>query len=647
MEEKLNRDKEELIPFQEDVNVRLFFPGAQRRELLDEVKKAIDDGVAVVSIVGGEGTGKTMICRMLEKEMANGYICLYLNDNLESFDEVFSILASEIDLEQIVPSDSVEETVSAIVQSLSEKDKHLVIIFDQAEKMYLAMLERLRKLLDRVNTEKNMLQLIFAGRKVLLENLDQLEICDIEDTHETHFYLDVFDNSETYAYLNHCARLRSRTKGKAIFTPEAAKRIYAVARGNLKTTNALAAQAIESADDAGSFMVTPKNIDIENAGFEGHGVSFWSGLRRRSLRVISGGVLLLLCCGIALYFLDRNDRKRSSVTDQSVKTAEMQDDLAEVERTIPSYQQNSPLLAKNVNSEENQVDLAEQDSLMIIRPEKQAGVAISKSPQQSTVGVIEDKLTNQKQIVEQKSNQTNEAATVTGLEEQVSGQNGSTTSRALQPAASQSQQTTSLQSQEIEEKDSQDISKPLVAETIISGENKKQPLTANQNSSPVLTEPKKSTPRQSVSITAPKQPFTIAQVILPEGSSNPAAAGQAVSKPAASGSGAELFALRKAAGKVLFSQKSGDIQTIQVIALSGDNALKNLQEKFSQQQYREIASSLYVLEGAKDNKLLVYYGAYPDKESATKAMAELPQFLKKNQPYIISTREAASKATLQ
>ena len=63
----MNREKDELIPFQEGVNINLFFPGAQRREILDEIKKSIDDGVAVLSIIGDEGTGKTMLCRMVEQ----------------------------------------------------------------------------------------------------------------------------------------------------------------------------------------------------------------------------------------------------------------------------------------------------------------------------------------------------------------------------------------------------------------------------------------------------------------------------------------------------------------------------------------------------------------------------------------------------
>ena len=95
----------------------------------------------------------------------------------------------------------------------------------------------------------------------------------------------------------------------------------------------------------------------------------------------------------------------------------------------------------------------------------------------------------------------------------------------------------------------------------------------------------------------------------------------------------------------MFSRKIKGTQTIQIMALTGEQAEKNLRERFSTQQYKEVADSLYILGNKNGSTLFVYYGAFPDRESANRALEQLPPFLGKNEPYVISLLEAQSKIT--
>ena len=688
----MNREKAELIPFQEGVNVNLFFPGALRRELLDELKRAIAEGVTVLSVTGDEGTGKTMICRMLEQELTGEYICVYLPDNLESFDEVIRILAAEAGGGDTVQLQSTEENISAIIHSLSAKKQRLVVIFDQAERIYLAMLERLRKLLDLINADENLLQLVFAGRNVLLENLDQLAICDFTDTEETHFHLDDLDMSETYAYLNHCARQRSRAKGKSIFTPEASKKIFSVARGNFKKTNIIAAKSIESADIEGSFVVAPKNVNIEDTDFADLRESFLAKLGRRGGWLIPGGVVLLLCVLLIVLFRG-GDEDEKTVLVQTEKPVE-------IKAAVDDMEQASSLKPPEVPAEKNLqnnevVEKDNKDNFLVFKTvdQEQAGGKVVDQADTATTKTALAQLSNQSELAAPQNDKIQEKfsfshadgeqvvgnqqekllqVTDSGKQEALPGAEiekpnenthiqltqeppgggepnpGSAGNQVIVSQLSVQEKTDSTliplhtQVKKSPENDSEKIIK-TVGEKAAGVE--KAPGDESKEPSPVLAGTKKSVPPQRVSNASSKELFQIARVKLDV----PDNSGVVDSKTAPSNDGAfagSLYDQRMVAGKVLFSQKNEEIQTIQIMALTGGQAEQNLREKLTQQQYRDIAENLYILKGGNGAALYVFYGEYPDKISANQAREHLPLFIRKNDPYVISIREAQNKATL-
>jgi type II secretory pathway predicted ATPase ExeA len=56
-------------PFKITPDTSLFFPGGDRGAILDALIYAIVSGEGIVKLVGEVGSGKTTLCRMLEKEL--------------------------------------------------------------------------------------------------------------------------------------------------------------------------------------------------------------------------------------------------------------------------------------------------------------------------------------------------------------------------------------------------------------------------------------------------------------------------------------------------------------------------------------------------------------------------------------------------
>ena len=53
-------------PFKITPDTRLFFSGGSRGEILDALVYAISSGEGITKVVGEVGSGKTMLCRMLD-----------------------------------------------------------------------------------------------------------------------------------------------------------------------------------------------------------------------------------------------------------------------------------------------------------------------------------------------------------------------------------------------------------------------------------------------------------------------------------------------------------------------------------------------------------------------------------------------------
>ena len=82
-------------PFQDTIDTVFFFSGGGRRETIDDIKSALSQSVPLLLLTGGEGAGKTMVCRMVEKELPAEMISVFLPQAINSFDDMVSIVMQE------------------------------------------------------------------------------------------------------------------------------------------------------------------------------------------------------------------------------------------------------------------------------------------------------------------------------------------------------------------------------------------------------------------------------------------------------------------------------------------------------------------------------------------------------------------------
>ena len=225
-------------PFQDTIDTAVFYGGGARREIVDNIKAALADDVELLTLSGTDGSGKTMICRMVEQELQESAEVLFFEQGAESFDEVVNRIAAHVALEDTDQSDR-NTRLELAVEILNQQDRRLILILDGAEKIFLATLERIRRMLDQVNSSRLSIQLLISGRPLFSLNFKQLAIINFKEIKEQHFTLDPLDGKATRRYLNHCLD-QSDTEEQKRFSLAQAEEIADIARGNFKLINQLA-----------------------------------------------------------------------------------------------------------------------------------------------------------------------------------------------------------------------------------------------------------------------------------------------------------------------------------------------------------------------------------------------------------------------
>ena len=65
-------------PFRITPDTRLFYTGGGRGDILEALVYAITSGEGIIKVTGEVGTGKTMLCRMLESRLPDHVDLVYL-----------------------------------------------------------------------------------------------------------------------------------------------------------------------------------------------------------------------------------------------------------------------------------------------------------------------------------------------------------------------------------------------------------------------------------------------------------------------------------------------------------------------------------------------------------------------------------------
>ena len=309
-------------PFKITPDTSLFYEGSQRGAVLDAMTYAIKSGEGIIKVVGEVGSGKTMLCRMLELRLNNEVDVVYIANPSLSPDNILHVIAHELQL--IVNNEmskvDVMQQIQAHLLTKHASNRQVVLFVEEAQSMPIETLEEIRLLSNLETDENKLLQMVLFGQPELDEKLSVQHIRQLKERITHSFYLSPFPPDDTLQYLNF--RLRAvGYKGPDIFTKKTANAVKKYSDGLTRRINIIADKALLAAFSENSYSISSSHIKTAALDSE-----FDKTGKNKNIIWLFFGFLLLIAALTVGYFVGKQD---ISVTGPIIQDSPEQDQTAQ------------------------------------------------------------------------------------------------------------------------------------------------------------------------------------------------------------------------------------------------------------------------------------------------------------------------------
>ncbi|MFO0523162.1 MAG: AAA family ATPase [bacterium] len=290
-------------PFRITPNTDFFFGGGNRGAILDALLYAIGQGEGIVKVTGEVGSGKTMLCRMLQSRLPADVIGVYLANPSVSPDEILQAIAHELELPLPHGSGRLEamQRLNAFLLECHAAHRQVVLFVEESQGMPIATLEEIR-LLSNLETDRHkLLQIVLFGQPELDTLLRKPEIRQLRERITHSFKLAPLSPADIGLYLDF--RLRAAGyKGPDVFGPAVVARIARASAGLTRRVNLLGDKTLLAAFSENTHAVAPRHVKaaIRDSEFAQGGVSATGG---RGWPTIAAGLAAMLVLAAGAWLL--------------------------------------------------------------------------------------------------------------------------------------------------------------------------------------------------------------------------------------------------------------------------------------------------------------------------------------------------------
>lgn len=253
-------------PFGAAPDAALFYAEGARRELLGALAYAVTHGDGIVKITGEAGSGMTMLCHALAKQLAGQAIVIHMEPG--SLGPLGVIHATALAL-GVNPdgkrSDEVLRELQSHLASLRAGGRHAVLMADHADLLPAEALEEIRLLTNLDDASGKLLQIVLLGQHALNTSLRNNSMRQIRERITLSFVMPRLEPADVPALLAH--RLAAAGyDGLDMFGSDAVRMLASAAKGDLRRLILLAHQALSAAASEGAVAITSRHAQAAIRG---------------------------------------------------------------------------------------------------------------------------------------------------------------------------------------------------------------------------------------------------------------------------------------------------------------------------------------------------------------------------------------------
>lgn len=229
-----------------------FYRGNTRGAILEALQYAVTHGEGIIKVTGEVGSGKTMLCRMLENVLPDNIAVIYLVNPSLSPEEVIYTIGGELGLEiSGRRSDEVLRMLNSDLIARHGAGQQVVLLVEEAQAMPLETLEEIRLLTNLETAHYKLLQIVLFGQPELEASLLLPTMRQLRERITHSFAVPPMEPEAIGEFLDF--RLAAAGyRGPALFTAEAEALVAQISQGIVRRITILADKAMLAAyaDDA-------------------------------------------------------------------------------------------------------------------------------------------------------------------------------------------------------------------------------------------------------------------------------------------------------------------------------------------------------------------------------------------------------------
>ncbi len=289
-------------PFKITPNTEFFFSGGNRGPILEALIYAISHGEGIVKVTGEVGSGKTMLCNMLQTQLPAHIETVYLANPSVSPDDILHAIAFELQL-GIARSAGRLEVMQVLHDHLLQRHadgKRVVVFVEESQSMPLPTLEEIRLLSNLETRNDKLLQIVLFGQPELDDNLRQPNIRQLRERITHSFRLEPLSVHDIHEYL--MFRMRAAGyRGPDLFSSAVVKFMARASDGLTRRVNLIADKALLAAFSENTHTIRMKHVEAAVRDSE-----FSQNLKPRITPRLAWGTALVLlgaALGVGSYAL--------------------------------------------------------------------------------------------------------------------------------------------------------------------------------------------------------------------------------------------------------------------------------------------------------------------------------------------------------
>jgi type II secretory pathway predicted ATPase ExeA/septal ring-binding cell division protein DamX len=296
--------------------------------VLEALLYAIQSGEGILKVVGEVGSGKTMLCRMLEQRLPETVEVVYLaNPKLTPHDILYAVAFElNLDVTQDTPRLVLMQKLQSHLLQQHAANRSVLVIIEEAQSMPLETLEEIRLFSNLETHQHKLMQIVLFGQPELDKNLQEKNIRQLKERITHSFYLNPLTPDEVSDYLRH--RLQAAGCPAPQIFSKAAENLISKASGGLtRRINILADKAMLAAYSESATATRPRSlgnqleptVTVQHVKAAIHDSDYTP--TRRISPLIAGFAAMLVIIGILVWQLIIARSAQSSTISSAVPVA--------------------------------------------------------------------------------------------------------------------------------------------------------------------------------------------------------------------------------------------------------------------------------------------------------------------------------------